>query len=352
VRVNDKDLRKIIDAFPAQLWTALPDGTVDFFNQRVVERCGVPRERILGWNWQSIIHPEDLPNYMTDRRAAMAAGRTLEREVRILRADGRYTWSLLRLVPLRDRKKQIVKWYAAAFDIEDRKLAEEEALEQRILERTRIARELHDTLLQTFQGSLLQFQSVLNMLEPCEARERLGRAIDLAARAITEGRDAIQGLRSSPIEADDLAASMRALGEKLAGSEINSNSPVFHLQATGRPHCLRPNIRSDVLSIGGEALRNAFRHARAQDILVEITYDSEGLRLLVIDNGKGIARTVLDKGGREGHFGFSGMRERAKLIGGELKLWSKKDSGTTLELSIPAIHAYSLPDKNRETSPS
>jgi signal transduction histidine kinase len=246
-------------------------------------------------------------------------------------------------MPLRNAKKQIIKWYAAAFDIEDRKRAEEAALEQRILERTRIARELHDTLLQSFHASLLHFQGVSEMLEPGDVKERLDRAIDLAARAVTEGRDAIQDLRSPPVEAD-LPASMRLLGETLAASGTSPHSPVFHFQATGLPLWLRPDIRGEVFRIGSEALHNAFRHARAQHIHVEIAYQSEGLRLLVRDDGKGIARTVLNRGGRKGHFGLSGMRERATLIGGKLKLRSDKDSGTTLEFSIPAICAYSLPD--------
>src|SRR5262249_34830012 len=158
VRVRERDVRRILDAFPAQLWTALPDGTVDFFSQRVIDHCGVPADKLLGWNWQTVIHPEDLPQYIADRRAAIVAGRTLERELRILRADGKYTWWLFRLIPRRNAKNKIVKWYAAGFEIEDRKRAEEAALEQRILERTRIARELHDTLLQSFHGSLLHFQ--------------------------------------------------------------------------------------------------------------------------------------------------------------------------------------------------
>lgn len=347
VHVREQQLRKILDAFPAQLWTALNDGTVDFFNQRVMDHCGKPAEELLGWNWQTIIHPEDLPRYMNDRRAAIAAGRTLEREIRILRADGQYTWWLFRLIPLRDTKQRIVKWYAAAFDIEDRKRAEEAGLEQRVLERTRIARELHDTLLQSFHASLLQFQSVSEMLEPCEVKTRLDRAIDLAARAVAEGRDAIQDLRSSPVETNDLVASVRSLGERLTASRVTPHSSVFNLQATGMPVRLRPSIHSEVLRISSEALHNAFRHARAQNIQVEITYHSEGLRLLVMDDGRGIARNILNKGGRKGHFGLSGMRERAKLIGGKLKLQSEKDSGTRLELSIPAVHAYSLPDDSR-----
>jgi signal transduction histidine kinase len=103
---------------------------------------------------------------------------------------------------------------------------------------------------------------------------------------------------------------------------------------------LHPILRDDVFRIGGEALRNAFRHAGAKRIEVELRYDAEGLRLRVRDDGKGIAPEVLTLGGREGHFGLHGMRERASLIGGKLTVWSAPDSGTEVELSIPASHAY------------
>ena len=108
---------------------------------------------------------------------------------------------------------------------------------------------------------------------------------------------------------------------------------------------LFPNVYREVFSIGSEALRNAFRHGNAQCIQLEIAYESEVFRLCVLDNGKGIEPSVLTKGGREGHFGLYNMRERAKLIGGRLNLWSKTDSGTKLELSIPTMHA--VPEQKR-----
>jgi signal transduction histidine kinase/ligand-binding sensor domain-containing protein len=214
--------------------------------------------------------------------------------------------------------------------------------EERLAERTRIARELHDTLLQSFHGLLLRFQTVSNLLpeRPAEAKQRLDSAIDQASQAITEGRDAVQQLRSSTTVTNDLAVAVRTLGEELAAHETNQNFAVFHVGVEGVPRNLHPILRDEVYRIAGEALRNAFRHARARQIEVEIHYDERQLRLRVRDNGKGIDPKVLDEEGRAGHFGLHGMHERAKLVGGNLDVWSKLESGTEVELSVPASLAY------------
>ena len=220
-------------------------------------------------------------------------------------------------------------------------------LEARVDERTRIARDLHDTLLQSFHGLLLRFQTAFNLLpdRPAESKQVLASAIDQAAEAITEGRDAVQGLRTSATETNDLADSLRALGEELA--KENSGENVLRLEVQGTPRALHPIVRDEVFRIAGEALRNAFRHAGAKQIEVELRYNERHLRVRVRDDGKGIDPEVLRAEGREGHFGLGGMRERAKLAGGKLSVWSGIDAGTEVELSIPGSHAYSSPSPAR-----
>ena len=220
-------------------------------------------------------------------------------------------------------------------------------LEERVGERTRVARELHDTLLQSFHGLLLRFQAATNLLpgRPAEARKTLESAIDQAAQAITEGRDAVQGLRSSTVVASDFALTINTLGQELASGETNPSATEFHVEVEGTPQNLHPILRDEVYRIAGEAMRNAFKHARAQRIEVEIRYDDWQLRLRVRDDGKGINAKHLDGDGYAGHYGLRGMRERAKLMGGKLAVWTELDSGTEVELSIPASHAY-------ETSPA
>jgi signal transduction histidine kinase len=225
-------------------------------------------------------------------------------------------------------------------------------LEERVSERTRIARDLHDTLLQSFHGVLLRFQGAYNLFptRPDEAQKTLASAIDEAAQAITEGRYAIQGLRSSTVVTNDLARAISTLGEELRTSETSQDSAVFHVEVGGTPRELHPILRDEVYRIAGEALRNAFQHAQAQRIEVEIWYDERRFRLQVRDDGKGINPKLLNEGGRPGHYGLRGMRERAKLLGGKLAVWSELDSGTELELRIPASHAYegsSVPRRSR-----
>jgi signal transduction histidine kinase len=214
--------------------------------------------------------------------------------------------------------------------------------EERVSERTRIARDLHDTLLQSFHGLLLRFQAVSNLLpaRPQEAKERLEDAIDQAAQAVTEGRDAVQGLRASAMAPNDLAQALSALGEELGSGGMSQHSPEFRVEVEGAPRELQAILRDEVYRIAGEALRNAFRHAQARKIELEIHYDERQLRLRIRDDGKGMEARVLDGAGRPGHWGLRGMRERAKAIGGNLELWSNLESGTEIELTIPASIAY------------
>jgi signal transduction histidine kinase len=111
----------------------------------------------------------------------------------------------------------------------------------------------------------------------------------------------------------------------------------------GAPRHLHPILRHEIYRIAAEALRNAFRHAQARQIEVELLYDEKDFTLRIRDDGRGINRELLSGGGREGHYGLPGMRERARLVGGELTIWSEVGSGTELELSIPASRAYTKP---------
>jgi signal transduction histidine kinase/ligand-binding sensor domain-containing protein len=222
-------------------------------------------------------------------------------------------------------------------------------LEARVNERTRIARDLHDTLLQSFQGLILRFQAATNLLpeRPLDAKQRFESAIDQAAQAVTEGRDAVQELRSSTVETNDLAMAISALREELQADGTIADSTLFRMAVEGTPRNLHPILWDEVYRIAGETLRNAFRHARARQVEVEIHYDARQFRLRVRDDGKGIDPEILGKHPRPGHFGLHGMRERAKIVGGQLDVWSELDSGTEVELSIPASRAYATPSTRR-----
>ena len=234
----------------------------------------------------------------------------------------------------------------AGYQLRVRQLAHQfnMTLEARVSERTRIARELHDTLLQSFQGLLLRFQSASNLLpaRPVEAKQRLDSAVDQAAEAITEGRDAVQGLRSSAFETNDLANAITAVAAELTSDSSGIDSPVIDVEVQGAPRNLNPVVRDEAYRIAGEALRNAFRHAQARRITVEIRYDKRHFHLTVRDDGKGMDDEAIRRQ-PTGHFGLHGMRERAEIVGGRLEIWSKRDTGTEVELGIPGAVAYRTP---------
>ena len=215
--------------------------------------------------------------------------------------------------------------------------------EERLAERSRIARELHDTLLQSFQGAVLRFRAVTYMLpdRPADARATLENAIDQARQAIVEGRDAVQGLRSPAIARNDIAVAIATLAETLSNDDGDQSPPVFHVTVEGTPRDLPPIVQDEVYRIAGEALRNAFRHAHASRIEVELRYDQRRFRLRVRDDGKGIDTDAARGRTYDGHYGIAGMHERAKLVGGTLSVWSEVHSGTEMELTIPASVAYS-----------
>ena len=229
-------------------------------------------------------------------------------------------------------------------------------LDERLRERTRIARDLHDTLLQSFQGLVLRFQAVHDLLpaSPIKARDSLGAAIDSAAEAIAEGREAIQELRSGRNSSDDLVDAVTALGEEfrlnLAHGKPNGVVVAFDVVIEGTPRSVYSILRDDLYRITREAVGNAFRHAHAGKIEVEIAYDDRMLRLRIRDNGIGIDPKLLARGARDGHWGFPGMRERAKSIGGQFEVWSEVNNGTEVEVTIPGAIAYRTSDDDSPDS--
>jgi signal transduction histidine kinase/ligand-binding sensor domain-containing protein len=237
----------------------------------------------------------------------------------------------------------------AAYQLRVRQLHHEftMTLDARVGERTRIARDLHDTLLQSFHGLLLRFQTVSQLLpeRPIEAKEKLDSAIEQAAGAITEGRDAVQGIRTSTVERNDLALAISTLGEELENDTNNHRPPTFRVAVEGQARNLHPILRDEIYKIAAEALRNAFHHAQAMQVEVEIRYDDDQFQLRVRDDGKGMDAAVFSSHSLEGHYGLRGMRERATLIQGKLVVWSEVDAGTEVELRVPASAVYTTDRK-------
>ncbi len=210
-------------------------------------------------------------------------------------------------------------------------------LNERLAERERIARELHDTLLQGFQGLVLRFQAVMKQLpQEGSARAMMEKALDRADEVLLEGRQRVKDLRSETTALNDLGETLKSYGAELA----NDGAVAFTLALVGMPKPLDAIVADESYRIGREALNNAFRHSHAAKIEVEITYDRATLRVRVRDDGIGMDQGVLSNG-RPGHWGLSGMRERAERIGGELSIWSNHGVGTEIDLTVPGKLAYS-----------
>jgi signal transduction histidine kinase len=218
--------------------------------------------------------------------------------------------------------------------------------EERLAERTRIAQELHDTLLQGFLSASMQLHVADDRLpENSPVKPAVSRVLTLMKDVIEDGRNTLRGLRSRSYELRDLAQAFSRIPEELSLQQQIDYRVIVEGQA--RP--LHPIIRDDVYRIGREALVNSFRHAQASRIEVEIEYGVKQLRVLVRDNGGGIDPQVL-RSGREGHWGLSGMRERAERIGGRLTVWTRPADGTEIELSVPATLAFESKSSNGASS--
>jgi signal transduction histidine kinase len=256
-----------------------------------------------------------------------------------------YKWRILGIVVL----FLVLLW--VLYQLRLRQLAREfnAGLEGRVNERTRIARELHDSLLQGVQGLMFRLQAVRELLpgRPSEAIEALDIALERGDKAIAEGRDTVSDLRKFIDGENDIAKALTALGEELAAQSGNDSVPRVRVLLEGKRRELNPMLRDEIYRIAREALRNAFRHAKAQKIEAEITYGDSEFSLRVRDDGLGIDSEVANQGARAGHWGLPGMRERASSCGGNLEVWSEHGAGTEIELSVPAPIAYGRSEARR-----
>jgi signal transduction histidine kinase/ligand-binding sensor domain-containing protein len=208
--------------------------------------------------------------------------------------------------------------------------------QERLAERTRIAQELHDTLLQGFLSASMQLDVAEDQLpNDSPTKPVLRRVLQLMGRVTEEGRDTLRGLRSSEKDNSNLELAFSQMRQEFAIDEKIGYRVIAHSDT--RP--LRPLIRDEVYRIGREALVNAFLHAKANSVEVEVEYASTYLRILVRDNGCGIDPQVL-QAGREGHWGLPGMRERSEGIGASLRLRSRVGAGTEIELTVPSTIAF------------
>jgi signal transduction histidine kinase len=210
-------------------------------------------------------------------------------------------------------------------------------LEERVNERMRIAGELHDNLLQQIIGAKMLVNVAKGQLETDSPATRcLTQVAEIMNQAINDGRNTIQGFRLHSQGDQDLERAFSTVQQQLQSE--NQIDCRVHLR--GRPRALRPAILNDVYAIGREALVNSFRHSGAGWIEIDLEY-TDHLRVLVRDDGCGIDQGVLQTG-RKGHFGLTGMRERAERIGAEFKVLARTEGGTEMELCVPGNIAFAF----------
>ena len=221
-------------------------------------------------------------------------------------------WAIYRL-----RVRRVARALNARFD-------------ERLAERTRVARDLHDTLLQTVQGSKMVADNALGRPDDASGmRDAMERVSTWLGQAITEGRAAVNALRASTEETNDLAEAFRRAIEDCRRQGLAEAA----ISVSGTTRELHPVGRDEVYRVGYEAIRNACTHASASSLAVELIYNRD-LIVRVEDNGVGIDPAVASSG-KEGHFGLQGMRERAARLGATLTVESRAGAGTAITVIVP-----------------
>ncbi|HSE20612.1 MAG TPA: ATP-binding protein, partial [Pyrinomonadaceae bacterium] len=207
--------------------------------------------------------------------------------------------------------------------------------DERLAERTRLARELHDTFLQTIQGSKMVVDDALDgPSDPARMRRAMEQLSGWLDQATDEGRAALNSLRTTTTEKNDLAEALL----RATQNGLSPTSMAVDFSVVGDSKEMHPIVRDEVYRIGYEAIRNSFSHSKASRLEVELKYGQD-LSLLVKDNGVGIEPFVLEKG-KDEHFGLQGMRERAQRIGGKLTVISSPTSGTEIRLFVPGATVF------------
>jgi ligand-binding sensor domain-containing protein/signal transduction histidine kinase len=210
-------------------------------------------------------------------------------------------------------------------------------MEERVQERERIARDLHDTFLQSVQGLMLKFDAIAQEIPQGDTtRQALEQALDRADEVLAEGRDRVRDLRDTSVPLGDLPTAFKRVVEEIpAGRQFT-----FKTVVEGKVRDLHPVVFEEIYYIGREAILNALMHSEGFHVEAEITYDRKQLRLRIRDDGRGFDADIIEQGGRPDHWGLRGMRERANRIGARLELWSRSNTGTEVELLIPGATAY------------
>jgi PAS domain S-box-containing protein len=348
IRRSEDNLRLVINTIPALVWSAQPDGSLDFINQRLTEFTGLTLDDVRGWQWPSFFHPEDQGRLMGQVRTSLATGEPLEAEARLQRTQGDYRWLLIRSVPLRDESGKIVRWIGTKTDITERKQAEDalrasmdqlHALAQR-LEKIReeekevIAREIHDEFGQTLTAIRMGLSLLSERIQSGEKlsqesiQAELRSSMKLVDHAVRSIQSIATELRPWVLDSLDLSGAIqwqaREFGER-TGIECSVNSTPENIE-------LDRESTTAVFRIFQETLTNIARHAKTKKVDVVLKSEYDNLMLDVRDYGIGLSK---EKSTAPESLGIQGMKERAFLLGGDMQISGSQDGGTIVTLTVP-----------------
>lgn len=334
----EQELQQLVDLVPQIIFVLDAGGKWIHANRVAREYTGLTFDQDSSMDVvDTVIHRSDAEGMQAVRKRAFSRSAPFDLEARLLGNDGIYRWFLFRYNPFLEQGR-VRRWYASATEIESRKQEEDRVRKENVglEERTQIAQELHDTLLQTFlSASMLLSVAVDDLAPDSPVKPRLDRILQIMKHGVQEGRNTIQELRSTRTP-DLLQALSRVQQELAVEPDVD-----FRAIVVGRQELLRPPVWHEIYRIGREALVNAFHHSRATRIEFELEYADSSLCMRVRDNGRGIDSRLLQSG-RDGHWGLAGMRERATRIGGLLTISSSATAGTDVQLSIPGSIAFQL----------
>ena len=341
VKQAEDRTRLIIDTIPTMAWSLAPDGALEFLNQRWLDYTGLSLKEGIE-EPTCTVHPDDLSRVLEKWLVIKATSEVYEDELRLQRADGEYRWFLVRVAPLLDEQGNIVKWFGASVDIEDRRRAEknlEEAHRQLKLlsrrrvkvqeeERRHLARELHDEIGQALTAAKINLQAALE--EPDHAKaKRIHETTAILERLLGQVRQISLNLRPSTLDDLGLVPALRSLLDE----QGRLASVAVRFSAKNMPENLDPEIQTTCFRIAQEAITNAVRHARSTQIRVDLSHENGNLRLQIRDNGTGFdaesaqAQTI--------GLGLVGMKERAALVGGRTRIMASRGKGATVDVTLP-----------------
>ena len=348
---SEQRLRETIDGIPAFIYTMAPTGEPEFFNGPFLQYLGRTAEAMMRWAEIGVIHPDDLARSMAVWQRAVETGRDYRLEFRLRRADGVFRWFELRSRTVRDTRGRTVRSYGALTDIHDRKRAERRlhrALRARyeavLAERMRIARDMHDGLLQDISGLALQLGAALPHVRtaPDAAADRLGRVLDEAQRVNRAARDAVLGMRPQG-GAGELVSAVHAEAQRVA----TLGGLALSVRVSGPARLVSTPVRDAVVAIVQEALTNVLKHAHAAGVRVSIAFRGTRLRVSVRDDGGGMSPATAPEYAAA-HLGLVGMREHASSVGAELRISSVPGRGTNVRLQVPLLGERPIRDALRQ----